>query len=65
MKRDIPREHIGEYIEEALAEAALNGVYYLDGALVNLEADGHVSVKLLRSQNKPIYDIRVSRRASK
>lgn len=63
MKRDIPREHLGEFIEEALAEGKNNKEDYLDGADIRLEGDGHVSITLHNSNNAPTYDIRVTRRS--
>jgi hypothetical protein len=60
-KRDIPRERIGELIEEMLIHPQIHANFFED-ASVELEADGWVSVRLPHSEGKPIYDIRVTRR---
>jgi hypothetical protein len=58
-KRDIPREHIGELIEELLLKARDEGDIYLEKAKVTLEADGHVIV-FMNNTARDVYNIKVS-----
>lgn len=60
-RRDLPRETIGEMIEDMLNEAVNAKRDYFDNARVVLESEGVVSVKLNRVTDRPRYIIRVSR----
>lgn len=55
--RDVMREVIGELIEECLCDLVKRQDDYLTNCIIELEADGWVSVK---TKSGEIYNIKVS-----